>query len=92
MERSVEDVSGKGLRAWQAGAQASVLVAIVALTMSGMIAVACCFSIVAVGTSPSVDDAAYVAAMAEALMYWDDEGLPAGWRCLVYGCVLGGTY
>jgi len=30
---------------------------------------ACCFSIVAVGAFPSVDDAAYVAAMAEALMH-----------------------
>jgi len=57
-----------------------------------MIAAACCFSIVAVGASSSVDDAAYVVAMAEALMYRDDGGLPAGWRCLVYGCVLGGMH
>ena len=57
-----------------------------------MIAVARCFSIVAVGTSPGVDDATYVAATAEALMYRDDGGLPAGWWCLVYGCVLGGTH
>ena len=69
-----------------------VLVAVVALTTSGMIAAACCFSIVAVGMSPGVDYAAYVAATAEALMYRDDGGLPAGWRCLVYGCVLGGTH
>ena len=54
-----------------------VLIAVVALTTSGMIATACCFSIVVVGASPSVDDAAYVAAMAEALMYWDNGGLPA---------------
>ena len=69
-----------------------VLIAVVAPATSGMIAAARCFSIVAVGTSPGVDDAAYVAAMAEALMYWDDGGLPAGWQCLVYGCVLGGTH
>ena len=56
-----------------------------------MVAVACCFSVVAMGAFPSIDDVAYIAAMAEALMYWDDGGLPAGWRCLVYGCVLGGT-
>ena len=57
-----------------------------------MIATACCFSNVAVGMSPSIDDAAYVVAMAEALMYWDDGGLPTGWRCLVYGCILGGMH
>ena len=43
-----------------------------------MVAVACCFSVVAMGVFPSVDDVAYVAAMAEALMYWADGGLPAG--------------
>ena len=85
-------MSAEGLRAWQAGARASVLIAVVVPAMSGMIAVVCCFSIVAVGMSPSVDDAAYVTAMAKALMYWDDGGLPAGWWCLVYGCVLGGTH
>ena len=85
-------MSAEGLRAWQARARASVLVAVVALTTSGMIAAACCFSIVAVGTSPSIDDAAYVTAMAEALMYWDGGGLPAAWRCLVDGRVLGGTH
>jgi len=42
-----------------------------------MVAMACCFSIIAVGAFPSVDDAAYVAAMAEALMHWDGGGLPA---------------
>ena len=62
-------MSAEGLRAWQAGARASVLVAIIVSAMLGMIATACCFSIVAVGTSPSVDDAAYIAVMAEALMY-----------------------
>ena len=82
----------KGLRAWQDGARASVLVAVVAPATSGMIAATRCFSIVAVGTSPGVDDAAYVTATAEALMYWDGGGMPAGWWCLVYGGVLGGTY
>ena len=72
-------MSTEGLRTWQVGARASVLVAVIALTTSGMIAVACYFSIVAVGASSSVDDAAYVTAMAEALMYWDDGGLPTGW-------------
>ena len=57
-----------------------------------MIAVACYFSIVAVGMSPSIDDAAYVTAMAEALMHWDGGGLPAAWWCLVNRRVLGGVH
>ena len=85
-------MSAEGLRTWQAEARASVLVAIVASATSGMIAAACCFSIVAVGASSSVDDAAYVAVTAEALMHWDDGGLPATWQCLVDGRVLGGTH
>ena len=60
--------------------------------MSGMVVAACCFSIVAMGAFPSVDDVAYVEAMAEALMYWDGGGLPAGWQGLVNGRVPGGTY
>ncbi|XP_066333728.1 cysteine-rich receptor-like protein kinase 44 [Miscanthus floridulus] len=60
--------------------------------MSGMVAAACRFSVVAVGAFLSVDDAAYVAAMAEALMHWDGRGLPAAWQCLVNGCVLGGMH
>ena len=43
-----------------------------------MVAAACCFSIVAMGAFLSVNDVAYVAAMAEALMYWDGGGLPVG--------------
>ena len=82
----------EGLRTWQAGARASVLVAIIASASSGVVAAACCFSVIAMGTFPSVDDVVYVAAMAEALMYWDGGGLPAGWRCLVNGRVPGGTY
>ena len=69
-----------------------VLVAVVAPATSGMIAAARCFSLVAVGMSLGVDDAAYITATTEALMYRDDGGLPAGWWCLVYGCVLGGTH
>ena len=57
-----------------------------------MVAAACCFSVIAMGALPSIDDVAYVAAMAEALMYWDGEGLPVGWRGLVNGRVPGGTY
>ena len=67
----------EGLRTWQAGARASVFVAVVASATSGMVAAVCCFSIIAMGAFPSVDDVAYVAAMAEALMYWDGGGLPA---------------
>ena len=59
----------EGLRTWQAGARASVFVAIVASATSRMVAAACCFSVVAMGALPSVDDVAYVVAMAEALMY-----------------------
>ena len=44
------------------------------------------------GALPSVDDVTYVAAMAEALMYWDGGGLPTGWRGLVNGRVPSGTY
>ena len=82
----------EGLRTWQAGAQASVFIAVVACATSRMVATACCFSVVAMGALPSVDDVAYVVAMAEALMYWDDGGLPTGWQCLVNGRIPGGTY
>ena len=69
-----------------------VFIAVVASTTSGMVAAACCLSIVAVGAFASVDGAAYVAVMAEALMHWDGGGLLAAWRCLVNGCFLGGTH
>ena len=82
----------EGLRTWQAKARASVFVAVVASATSGMVVTACCFSVVALGAFLSVDDVAYVAAMAEALMYWDGGGLPAGWRCLVNGRVPVGTH
>ena len=59
----------EGLRTWQARARASVFVAVVASATSGMIAVACCFSIIAMGALPSIDDVAYIVAMAKALMY-----------------------
>ena len=85
-------MSTEGLRTWQVGARASVLVAVIAFTTSRLVATVCCFSIVTVGAFPSIDDAAYVAAMAEALMHWDGGGLPAAWRCLVDGCVLGGAH
>jgi len=60
--------------------------------MSKMVAVACCLSMVAVGAFASVDDAAYVAVMAEALMHQDSGGLPAAWRCLVNRRILGGMH
>ena len=82
----------EGLRAWQARARASVFIAVVASTTSRMVAMVCCFSIVAMGAFLSINDVAYVVAMAEALMYWDGGGLPAGWRCLVNGRVPGGTH
>ena len=55
-------------------------------------AVACYLSWVTVGAFASVDDAAYVVVMAEALMHGDGGGLPAAWRCLVNRHVLGGTH
>ena len=85
-------MSAEGLRAWQAGARASVLIAVVASAMSKMVAVACCLSMVAVGAFASIDDATYVAVMAEALMHWDGGGLLAAWRCLVNGCILHGAH
>ena len=57
-----------------------------------MVAAVCCISIVAVGAFASIDGAAYVAVMAEALMHRDGGGLLAAWRCLVNGRVLGGTH
>ncbi|XP_066344569.1 BTB/POZ and MATH domain-containing protein 1-like [Miscanthus floridulus] len=56
-----------------------------------MVAVACCFTIVAVGTSPGIDGAMYVTVTAEALMHWDGRELPAAWRCLVDGHVFVGA-
>ena len=91
-ERSVEDVSVEGLRAWQARARALVLAAIVASTVSRMIAAVGSFPRVAVGASAGIDGAARIAVVAEALMYQDRCVLPTALQRLVDGCVPGGTH
>ena len=82
-ERNVEDVSAEGLRAWQAGARAPVLAAVVVSTTTRMIAVVGFFSWVVVGASVGVEGAARVAVVAETLMYQDHSALPTALWCLV---------
>ena len=82
-ECSIEDVPVEGLRPWQARARASVLAAVVASTMSRMIATVGSFSWVTVGASTGVDGAACVAVAAETLMYLGHSALPVALWCLV---------
>ena len=91
-ERSVEDVLAEGLRAWQAGARALVLAAVVASAASRMIAVVGSFPRVTIGASMGVEGAACVAVVAETLMHRDCSTLPIALRRLVDGCVPSGTY
>ena len=85
-------MSAKGPRAWQAGTRALVLATIVASAASWMIAAMGFFSFVTVGAPAGVDGAAHIVVVAETLMYQDGRGLPAAWRCLVNGRVLGGAH
>ena len=85
-------MSAKGLRAWQARAQALVLAAIVASTVSRMVAAVGSLPYVAMGAPTGVDGASHIAVVAETLMYRDSGVLPVAWRCLVNGCVLAGAY
>ena len=73
----------EGLRAWQAGARAPVLTAVVASTASRMIAAAGSFPWVAVGAPAGVDGATCVVVVAETLMYLGRNALPAALWCLV---------
>ena len=82
-ESSVEDVPAEGLRAWQAEARAPVLAAVVASTVSRMIAAAGSFPWVAVGVPTGVDGAACLAVAAETLMYLGRNALPVALWCVV---------
>ena len=73
----------KGLRAWQAGARAPVLTAIVASTATRMIAAVGSFSWITVGTSMGVESALCVVVAAETLMHQDRGALHAALWCLV---------
>ena len=57
-----------------------------------MIATTRSFPSVAVGALAGIDGAAHVAVVAKTLMYRDSGVLPAAWRCLVNGRVLGGMH
>ena len=62
-------MSAKGLRSWQVEAQASVLTAVVASTMTRVVAVACPLPHIAVGTSTGVEGVARITVKAEILMH-----------------------
>jgi len=49
-------------------------------------------SCITVDAPAGVDGAAHIAVVAKTLMHQDGRGLPAAWRCLVNGCVLGGAH
>ena len=82
-ESSVEDVLAEGLRAWQAGARAPVLTAVVASTASRMIAAVGSFPWVTIGAPAGIDGAVCVVVVAETLMYLGHNALPAALWCLV---------
>ena len=83
VESNIEDVPAEGLRAWQAEAQTSIHAAVVASTVTRMIAVVGSFSWVAVGASTGVEGATCVAVVAETLMYQGRSALPTALWCLV---------
>ena len=74
------------------GARAPILAVVVASTASRMIAAMGSFPSITVGAPVGIDCAAYVTVVAETLMYRDSGVLPAAWRCLVNGRVLGGAH
>jgi len=76
-ERSVEDVSAEGPRAWQAGARAPVLATVIAPTASRMIAAMGSFPFDTMGVPAGADGATHVTVVAEMLMYQDGGVLPA---------------
>ena len=73
----------EGLRAWQAGARASVLAAVVVPAATRVIATVGSFSWVIVGMSAGVEGAVCVAVTAETLMYLGHSALPTTLWCLV---------
>ena len=68
-EGRVEDVTAEGLRAWQAGARASVLAAIVASAMTRVVAMASLLPRIATGTPAGIEGVMCVAVVAKSLMY-----------------------
>ena len=71
----------EGLRAWQAGARASVLAAIVASATTRVIAMASSLSQIVMGTSTGVEGVACITVAAETLMHRDRGAPPAAlWR------------
>ena len=61
----------KGLRSWQVGAQASVLTAVIASTITRVVAMACPLPRIVVGTSVGVEGVARVTVAPETLMQQD---------------------
>ena len=82
-EGGVEDVSSKGLRPRQAGAQASVIAAVEASAMTRVIAVASSLSRVIVCTSVGVEGVACISVVAETLTHRDRGVLPTSLWLLV---------
>ena len=71
----------EGLGPWQARAQASVLAAVVASTMTRVIAMASSLSRVIVGTPTDIEGVACVSVAAETLMHQDRGALSTAlWR------------
>ena len=67
----IEDVLNKGLRSWQVGAQASVLTAVIASTITRVVAMACPLPRITMGMSTCVEGVARVMLAAETLMHRD---------------------
>ena len=82
-ESGIEDVPAEGLRAWQAGARALVLAAVIASTTTRLIAAMGSFSRVAVGTSAGIEGAVCVVVTVKTLMYLGHSTLPVALWCLV---------
>ena len=75
-EDNVEDVSAKGLRSWQVGAQALVLAVVVASAMTRVVAASSLLPCIAAGTPAGVEGVACVMVEAETLMHQDRGARP----------------
>ena len=76
-------MSAKGLRPWQAGAQALVLATVVASDTTRVIAASSSLSQVIIGMSVGVEGVARVMVAAETLTHWDRGVLPTSLCFLV---------
>ena len=82
-EDDVEDVSPKGLKSQQVGAQASVLAVVVASATTRVVAMASHLPLIIVGTPAGIEGVTRVMVEAEMLMHQGHGARPTTSLCLV---------